>query len=218
MPGPLQQVLAQLNPRRIAIDPALVRPSVWDKQAVAKDLDEYVGLSRTIKATPTVRVVEGALKLISGEPFLRAVLAANPLMEQIVCLVEGYPEEFHSLGIEELNPTTLLDSLRPDEIYEAVEMLTFIRPLTDGEVELIKGSVMAFVHDRNARPSPNSDTYWSVSPFKWESQHNRLIWTWKRNDQTDSLLLFLRVLHDINRTVAGLTSWNGMSFENFTLV
>lgn len=199
------RVLARVDPMTVIIEPNSVIPSDWDTKAVAEDLREYVQLSRLIKATPVVHLVKGLLKVVSGEPFLRAAQEIDPPLEEVVCMVEADEEMVRAFGLKTINPTELLDKYPENETYDALEILTFTRALTDLERKSIEDRIAAFFTDINAHPSQHRENYSAMSPFEWYQLHNRVRWTWKRNDQFGpNVVHFLEVLRNMNQNVARL--------------
>ena len=122
---------ARVDPRRIVIESGCVRPSGWDSVAVLDDLRAFVTVSRLIKATPVLELVDGVLRLVSGEPFVRAAQEAEPPLEEIVCLIKA---DRGSVGESSLfvpvNPADLMKEHSEQDPYEAFEMLTFVLPVT----------------------------------------------------------------------------------------
>lgn len=200
----------------VILESKSVLASDWDTKVVAEDLGEYVRLSRLVKATPVVRLVDGVLEVVSGEPFLRAAQEADPPLKEVVCLVEADEGTVQSLGFKTVSPTELLDEYPSDETYEALEILAFTRVLNLGERKLVETMISAFFKEMNAHPSSYGGNYTSISPFEWDQFQNRVRWTWKRNDQFGShSLLFLDLLRDLDQNVSPLRSWNGMVAPHF---
>lgn len=205
------RVLARINPMRVILESKSVLASDWDTKVVAEDLAEYVRLSRLIKATPVVRLIDGVLKVVSGEPFLRAAQEADPPLEEVVCMVEADERTVQSLGLKTVSPSELLDEYPSDDTYDALEILAFTRVLNVAERKLVETRIAAFFKEMNAHPSSYGGNYTSISPFEWDQFQNRVRWTWKRNDQFGShSFLFLDLLRDLDQNVAPLRSWNGM--------
>lgn len=206
------RVLVQINPKTVIVDPKVITPSDWDMTTVADDLREYVRLSRLIKATPVVRLIDGLLKVVKGEPFLQAAQEADPPLEEIVCEIEADERTVQSLGIRIITASELLDKYPENETYDALEMLAFTRAPTAVERKSIEDRIAAFFKEMNAYPSLYGGNYSSISSFEWDQLHNRVRWTWKRNDQFGAhVFRFLDVLREIDRNVIPLKSWNGLS-------
>jgi hypothetical protein len=205
-------LLARVDLKTIVIDSRYVIPSEWDSKVVPKDLTHYVQLSRHVKAMPLLRVVDGALVLSSGEPFLRAARAVAPPLNELICLIEADPNAVEALGLKILQPSQLLDETSPDELYEAVEMLGFIRQLADPERIFVEDQITRFYNEVSSNPSLYGGNYSSISQFHRQDNNRRVHWVWRRNDQFGRhSLMFAQVLRNVNDSIATVSSWNGLS-------
>jgi hypothetical protein len=205
-------ILVRINPGRVIVDPKFVSPTNWDMRAVAEDLKEYVTFSRIIKGAPVVRLVDGALKVVSGEPFLTAAQEAVPPLEEIVCSVQADEQTVQALGLEMVSASELLDKFPEEETYDALEILTFVRLPTSAEQKSVEAKITNFFNEVSANPSTYGGRYSSISPFEWDQSHNRVRWTWVRNDQFGRhALLFSELLREINQNIVPLRSWNGLT-------
>lgn len=70
--------LVKIDPRNVTVNESLLEPTQWDTMAVEEDLRGYVSLSRVLKGTPRLRIIDGALVVISGLPFIYAARMLIP--------------------------------------------------------------------------------------------------------------------------------------------
>ena len=206
--------LGRVNPEEVVIDPKYLTPSDWDCKAIVDDLREYVRVSRLIKATPVLRIVENELKLVSGEPFMRAALEVEPRLHEVVCLIKVDDPKVLPNTFQIANATDVMVQFSENETYEAVEMLTFSQPVTDHQKKAIEHQIVSFFEQVHANPGAFGGNYVSISAFDWDDLNNRVTWHWERSDQPGShQLVFLDLLRKINDTVATLRSWNGLAIH-----
>lgn len=132
---------------------------------------------------PVLRVLDETLVLISGAPFVRAARNVVPPLIKLACKLESAEELVRFLGLEIVTVSQLIDENPPDEVYEAVEMFGFTRPLTDLERRAVEEYVYAFFQEVNANPSRYGGDYSSISRFEWDYGNRKIHWTWQRNDQ-----------------------------------
>jgi hypothetical protein len=209
-----QYIFSKVDPKEILIDPRYVKPTKWDLQAIEEDLFEYVQLSRLIKAMPVLRVVDQTLVLISGAPFVRAARDVVPPLTKVACKIESDEESVRSVGLEIVNVSQLLDEVPENEVYDAVEMLAFTRPLTDVERLAVEEQILAFFREFSGNSVNSGDRYFSISPFGWDQAHRKIHWTWRRTDQfAHRCMMFMELLRNLDRTIAPLSSWNAMSVD-----
>lgn len=204
--------LARVDPRRVVIDPGHVRPTDWDLLAVLDDLRIFVSASRLIKASPVLETVDSSLRLVSGEPFVRAAREAQPPLEEIVCWVmtdRSNPDD-SSLFVP-VSPTALMDERPEQEAYEAIEMLFFALPLTVEEKAEVEHEICRFFATVNEDRTYGGNYGW-ISDLDWDETGHRVSWVWQRNDQPGQHQeLFFDVLRSIDTGIARLRSWNGLA-------
>ena len=204
--------LARVDPRRVEIDPGHVRPTEWDLLAVLDDLRIFVSASRLIKASPVLEAVDFSLKLVSGEPFVRAAREAQPPLEEIVCWVktDQLNRDESSLFVP-VNPTVLMDERPEEEQYEAIEMLFFVFPLASEEKAQVEHEISRFFA-RVYEERTYGGNYGWISDLDWDETGHRVSWVWQRNDQPGQHQeLFFDVLRHIDTSIARLRSWNGLA-------
>lgn len=200
-------LLAKVDPLKIVIDPRFLKPNEWDRKVIAEDLNEYVRVTRLIKGTPVLRLVEGALVTVNGEPFVRAARELVPPLKDLLCLIEGTEESARALGLEVVTASVMLDAYPTYEFLNAVEMLVFTRALTNDERDAVEGLIAKFCTEMNA---DSSDIGESMSAFKWDYEQRKVNWTWRRNDEFGGhALTFLNLLRHVNCDVVPISSWNG---------
>ena len=205
-------ILARVDPLQILIDRNLLEPTEWDLKAVAEDLIAYVQTARFIKATPKLRLMNGRLVAVSGEPFLKAAQEAVPPLKEVVCLIDEPDETVRNAGLSIVTASEMLDQHPIDEMYDAVEMLAFARTLTNEERTAVEDAVSVFFKEVSANPASYGGNYSSVSSFDWDNKQRTVKWTWLRNDEFGRhALMFLNLLRDINGNIAPLSSWNGLA-------
>lgn len=207
----MSRVFAKVDPKEIVIDPRYVKPTEWDLKVVEEDLYRYVQLSRVIKGLPVLRVLDDTLILVSGAPFVRAARKVVPPLTRVACRLESDEELVRSLGLEIVTVSQLIDESPSDEVYEAVELLAFSRPLTDLEKTAVQEQIQAVFQEVNTSPSKYGGDYSSISQFEWDEANRRIHWTWQRNDQLSrASSMFMELIGNLNRTVAPVSSWNGL--------
>lgn len=207
--------LAKVNPNKIVIDPGLVQPSKWDEIVVLDDLRAFVAISRIVKATPVLELVDGVLRLVSGEPFVQAARQVEPPLEQVVCLIETNQVNNHGSSLfVPVSPTALLEEYSELEPYQTVEMLSFVDPVTASDKVQIEQEISQFFDEVNNHPTAYGGSYRWMSDFKWDEAEHRVSWVWVRNDApTKHQQVFLDVLRLINGRIAPLRSWNGLALS-----
>src|ERR1044072_2435526 len=207
-------VLARVNPELIVIDRRYLKPTNWDCKAIVEDLREYVSASRLIKAMPVLRVVENDLKLVSGEPFIRVAREVEPPLHEVVCLIEVDSQRGLPDVVKAVRAADLMDEFSEDKTYKAIEMLTFTESLNENQRTTTEDSNGSFFEKGHASPGVYGGNYVSISAFDWNSLNTRVIWTWERSDQSGNhQLIFLKLLRQINYTIATLRSWNGLAIH-----
>jgi hypothetical protein len=208
------EFLARVDPKRVVIDPGHVRPTEWDLVAVLDDLRIFVTASRLIKATPILEAVDCALRLINGEPFVRAAREAQPPLEEIVCLVKTdqlNPDE--SPLFVPVSPTALMEEHPEQETYKALEMLSFVLPLASEDKVQVEHEIYCFFARVYEHPIYGGNYGW-ISDLDWDETGHRVSWVWERNDEPGQhQQLFLDVLRRIDSSIARLQSWNGLALH-----
>ena len=204
--------LARVDPKRVVIDPGHVRPTEWDLLAVLDDLRIFVTVSRLIKASPVLETVGFSLRLISGEPFVRAAQEAQPPLEEIVCWVETdqLNRDESSLFVP-VNPSVLMDERPEQETYEAFEMLSFVFPVASEDKPQVEDEICRFFANVSEDRTYGGNYGW-ISDLDWDETGHRVSWLWERNDTAGPHQeLFLDVLRHIDTNIARLRSWNGFA-------
>lgn len=205
--------LARVNPNRIVIDPSYLRPTAWDSVAVLDDLRDFVTVSRLIKATPVLELVNHALRLVNGEPFVWAAREATPPMGEIVCLIntDQVNVEEPSLFVP-VSPAAMIEEYSEQDRYQAFEMLTFVFHVAAEDKAKIDHEIVQFFETVREDPSVYGGDYGSISDLKWDDAKHRVSWVWERNDMPGKhQQLFLEVLRRIDTRIVRLQSWNGLA-------
>jgi hypothetical protein len=81
--------LVILNPHQIHFDESFYRLTARDHAVDQKTLEEYVCISRSIEACPTLLHIKNRFFAVSGIPFLLAALASKPPMTEVICNLTG---------------------------------------------------------------------------------------------------------------------------------
>lgn len=207
--------LARVDPNSIAIDPNYVRPSEWDSVAVLDDLRAYLTVARLLKATPVLEVVHGLLRLVSGEPFVRAAREAQPPLPEIVCLIktEIADGEKSSL-IVPVSRAELMEEHSERDVYETFEMLSFVSPVIESNKAQIEQEIYRFLAMVHEHPTRYGGSYGRLFDLRWDDKAHRVSWIWQRNDEPGRhQQLFLDVLRKIDTEIAPLQSWNGLTLN-----
>lgn len=132
----------------------------------------------------------------------------------MACKLESDEESVWSLGLEIVNVSQLLDEAPDNEVYDAVEMLAFTRPLTDRERLAVEEQILALFDEFSGNRWKSGDRYFSISTFEWDQGNRKIHWTWRRSDQVGPRSqMFVELLRNLNLTIAPLSSWNGLSVQ-----
>ena len=209
------EFLARVDPTTILIDPSRIRPSEWDLIAILDDLKIFVTFSRLIKATPVLELANGILRLINGEPFVRAAQETTPPLEEIVCLIRTDQATLgESFPFVPVSATDLLEERSEHDPYEAFELLSFVFPLTANAKTQIEQEIYSFFARVHDQPSAYGGSYMWLSALKWDEIDQRVSWVWKRNDEPGRhQQFFLDLLRHIDTGIACLRSWNGLALH-----
>ncbi|GEM_PF-3860374 len=201
--------LVRVHPQTISVKEELLRPTQWDHKAVVDDLKDYVAVTRLIKATPSITIVNYELVLLSGLPFVVAALDATPPLPEIICSVQIKKELLEQLGIESVSLKELMNSI--NESYWAVEMLVFNERLEPNKRQFVEDKVYNFYIEVSTT-TENIGNYCSFGEFEWNENNTKVMWKWKRNDKEGNhIVRFYNLLKEIDQTVASIRSWNGIA-------
>ena len=205
-------LLAKIDPATIVIDPRYVTPNEWDLKVVAEDLTTYIHLSRSVKATPLLRLVDGILFLINGAPFVKAATVVIPPLTELICLIEADQQAIEALGLRVLEPSCVIDKNPPDQGYESVEMLAFTDQLSEMKRLAVEDEITRFYNEVSSSFSAYGGNYSSISKFTWDHSNRRVHWTWRRTDQFGRHnIMFAQTVRSVNDHIANVSSWNDMA-------
>jgi hypothetical protein len=208
------EILAKVNPNTIVIDPRYVRPSEWDLVVVLDDLRAFVTVTRLIKATPILEPVNGGLRLVNGEPFVRAAQEAEPPLQEIFCLIKTDQVDLDESLFIPVSPTALMEQFPEQDLYEAFELLSFVFPVADRDKAQIEQEIRGFFATVHEQPSVYGGSYRWISDLRWDDIEHRVSWVWERNDLPGQhQQLFLDLLRRIDTRIVRLRSWNGLALH-----
>ena len=206
--------LVKVDPRTVMVNESLLEPTKWDIMAVKDDLREYVSLSRVLKGTPLLRIVDGALVVISGLPFIHAAQQADPPMNEVICFVEADDKTAVQYDLRQVEASDLLDLYSEDKVYWAVERLTFWEVANVERQRRVEEKILNFFEVVSASPDTYGGDYVSLGEFFWEMEPSTVTWKWKRSDREGKhIFTFLELLSDIDREVLPIRSWNGIDVK-----
>ena len=206
------RILARVNPAVVVVDSSLLQPTVWDQKVVSNDLKLYVSRSRLISATPLLHLRGRELFVVQGAPFLTAAKEATPPLSEVVCEIQGQPSEIRHANLQIIDVCHLLNNTPPDEVYSAINMIFFQRPLDAQEQQTVRLAIEGFFQEVSSPGWKYGGNYRRMEALEWNKQNDIVSWIWERSDsEGHDMIKFQQVLHRIDSTIAPIRSYNGIA-------
>ena len=188
----------------ILVEADRLSPTGLDRAVVPEDLAYFIQISRIVGCTPDIRVANGQIWLVNGEPFVTAARHATPPVTTVVCrLIErctALPASIVSVSAKELAEEEFHNVHVPRPM-----VVCFARVLSDMERNVITAALRERMRPVLDAASMTIDSVFGRTALKWEMPPF---------DVDDARLRkFCKALCREIRPSVPVSSFNGVSIE-----
>lgn len=204
-----------VDPAQIKVVPGFTVATQWDRAVIQSDLTEYVGISRTIPATPLVGIKETSLIGLNGAPFIIAAVNSSPALRNIICELAPGGSDITNLGYQ---PMSIQEVVKLRDSLEAgvtIDMFRFADGIDDRGASIILHrfhSLFSLRHDATV----SAGRHGKLLEQQWLDRASVLLLKWTREfDDGGMQSEMYQCAAEVHASVARVRSWNGIRFDEF---